>query len=346
MFRGDARTYAADPLARAVAERALARGFDRQVPLPDRQFFYLPFEHSETLADQERCCALFRRDRRRRPSEMGASCTPTSSAGSAASRTATPCSAAPPRRRSRPFSTAAASRARPKSAGPPALDVAAKAALNIQGAFEEIVHVVADSKFLPWRADRGRDAVRDIRIRPDGAQDHRAGGARRRLGPDRALDAAGADRREAREKRAGHQHRRRRRHRRPRAVRQRRQGRRQPAHGQRLRHGRRHPDEQVAGLDVADHADRQDHRGNPDHGGAGEFADQDRQGPRRSGEEGRRQGDVRRRLGRRRRSHHGGAVRRRGRRRRLEGQLRGVLRRRRVARRDPRRQGHRRHFRL
>ena len=60
MFRGDARTFAADPLARAVAGRALARGFDRPMALSDRQFLYLPFEHSETLADQERCCALFR----------------------------------------------------------------------------------------------------------------------------------------------------------------------------------------------------------------------------------------------------------------------------------------------
>ena len=60
MFRGDPRTYAADPLALAVAQRALARGFDRSMALSDRQFLYLPFEHSETLADQERCCALFR----------------------------------------------------------------------------------------------------------------------------------------------------------------------------------------------------------------------------------------------------------------------------------------------
>jgi uncharacterized protein (DUF924 family) len=60
MFRGDARSFAADPLARAVAERALARGFDRGLPDSDQQFFYLPFEHSEQLADQERCCALFR----------------------------------------------------------------------------------------------------------------------------------------------------------------------------------------------------------------------------------------------------------------------------------------------
>ena len=60
MFRGSPRMFAADALARAVADRALARGFDRQTAMPDRQFFYLPFEHAENLADQERCCALFR----------------------------------------------------------------------------------------------------------------------------------------------------------------------------------------------------------------------------------------------------------------------------------------------
>ena len=59
MFRGSARAFAADPIARAVADRALARGFDKPMALRDRQFFYLPFEHSEALADQERCCALF-----------------------------------------------------------------------------------------------------------------------------------------------------------------------------------------------------------------------------------------------------------------------------------------------
>lgn len=58
MFRGQARTYAADPLARAVARRALDRGFDQEVPNADRQFFYLPFMHSEALADQEHCVAL------------------------------------------------------------------------------------------------------------------------------------------------------------------------------------------------------------------------------------------------------------------------------------------------
>jgi uncharacterized protein (DUF924 family) len=60
MFRGDARTYAADPLARTVADRALARGFDARVAASDRPFFYLPFMHSEHLPDQERCVALYR----------------------------------------------------------------------------------------------------------------------------------------------------------------------------------------------------------------------------------------------------------------------------------------------
>jgi uncharacterized protein (DUF924 family) len=60
MFRNSARAFAADPLAREVAARAIARGFDQLVPIAERMFFYLPFEHSENLADQERCVALNR----------------------------------------------------------------------------------------------------------------------------------------------------------------------------------------------------------------------------------------------------------------------------------------------
>jgi uncharacterized protein (DUF924 family) len=59
MFRGDRRAFAADPLAREVADRATARGFDRKFPPAERSFFYLPLEHSEDLADQERCIALY-----------------------------------------------------------------------------------------------------------------------------------------------------------------------------------------------------------------------------------------------------------------------------------------------
>ena len=60
MFRGSARAFAADPLALAVAKRAIERGFDIATPVQERAFFYLPFEHSEELANQDRCCALFR----------------------------------------------------------------------------------------------------------------------------------------------------------------------------------------------------------------------------------------------------------------------------------------------
>ena len=59
MFRGAARAFATDPLARAIAAGALLKGFDAQVPPEMRGFFYLPFMHSEDLADQERCVALY-----------------------------------------------------------------------------------------------------------------------------------------------------------------------------------------------------------------------------------------------------------------------------------------------
>jgi uncharacterized protein (DUF924 family) len=60
MFRNDARAFSADATARGIADRAIARGFDMQVSAVDRAFFYLPFEHSESLTDQERCVELFR----------------------------------------------------------------------------------------------------------------------------------------------------------------------------------------------------------------------------------------------------------------------------------------------
>jgi uncharacterized protein (DUF924 family) len=58
MFRGQPEVFAADALARAVSDRAIARDFDRQVPEGERQFFYLPFMHSELAADQDHCLAL------------------------------------------------------------------------------------------------------------------------------------------------------------------------------------------------------------------------------------------------------------------------------------------------
>ena len=57
-FRGTARMYATDSAARNVAARAIAAGHDRQIEPAFRRFFYLPFGHSESLADQERSVAL------------------------------------------------------------------------------------------------------------------------------------------------------------------------------------------------------------------------------------------------------------------------------------------------
>ncbi len=59
MFRGNARAFATDALARAVADRALARGFDQETDLALRPFFYLPFMHSEALIDQDRSVRLY-----------------------------------------------------------------------------------------------------------------------------------------------------------------------------------------------------------------------------------------------------------------------------------------------
>jgi uncharacterized protein (DUF924 family) len=59
-FRGNAHAYATDPLAKSVASQALESGFDLLTDEPLRMFFYLPFEHSESLDDQHRAVALHR----------------------------------------------------------------------------------------------------------------------------------------------------------------------------------------------------------------------------------------------------------------------------------------------
>ena len=59
LFRNSPRAFATDQKAREVAERALARGLDRHFDDELGSFFYMPFMHSERLADQERCVVLF-----------------------------------------------------------------------------------------------------------------------------------------------------------------------------------------------------------------------------------------------------------------------------------------------
>lgn len=53
IHRGTALAFASDAKARAMARLALDRGFDQQVTLAQRTFFYLPFEHAENMADQD-----------------------------------------------------------------------------------------------------------------------------------------------------------------------------------------------------------------------------------------------------------------------------------------------------
>ena len=59
LFRAKPESFATEAAARAVADRAIARGFDREMSPEQRAFLYLPFMHSETLADQERSVQLF-----------------------------------------------------------------------------------------------------------------------------------------------------------------------------------------------------------------------------------------------------------------------------------------------
>ncbi|NEQ97530.1 MAG: DUF924 domain-containing protein [Cyanothece sp. SIO2G6] len=59
MFRETPQAFATDAQALAVAEKAIAQGFDQQVFPAQRLFFYLPFEHSENKQHQQRSVMLF-----------------------------------------------------------------------------------------------------------------------------------------------------------------------------------------------------------------------------------------------------------------------------------------------
>jgi uncharacterized protein (DUF924 family) len=59
MFRASAKAFVADRQAQAVAERLVARGWDRELAPAQRWFAYLPFEHAESLPMQDRSVALF-----------------------------------------------------------------------------------------------------------------------------------------------------------------------------------------------------------------------------------------------------------------------------------------------
>lgn len=58
IHRGTALAFATDGLALAAARKAIEAGWDMGAPEPERQFFYMPFEHSEDPADQARAVEL------------------------------------------------------------------------------------------------------------------------------------------------------------------------------------------------------------------------------------------------------------------------------------------------
>jgi uncharacterized protein (DUF924 family) len=61
MFRGTPRAFSSDPKALRLAQAAIDKGLDSEVPERTRLFFYLPFEHAEDGAAQARCVTLMAR---------------------------------------------------------------------------------------------------------------------------------------------------------------------------------------------------------------------------------------------------------------------------------------------
>ena len=60
LFRGTCEAYQTDETALLIAKQAIHKGFDQILPHEQRFFLYLPFEHSERLADQKRNLELFK----------------------------------------------------------------------------------------------------------------------------------------------------------------------------------------------------------------------------------------------------------------------------------------------
>ena len=58
IWRGCPEAFKGDARAVALAKRAIHLGHDRKVDEPERQFFYLPLMHAESLMDQDRCVRL------------------------------------------------------------------------------------------------------------------------------------------------------------------------------------------------------------------------------------------------------------------------------------------------
>lgn len=58
IHRGTARAFSSDALALEAAKHLVGKGWDMALLPVERMFAYLPFQHSESLTDQERACKL------------------------------------------------------------------------------------------------------------------------------------------------------------------------------------------------------------------------------------------------------------------------------------------------
>jgi uncharacterized protein (DUF924 family) len=59
MFRGHADQFSTDHLALAIAKAAVGAALDEELEPAERGFLYMPFEHSESVADQNQSVLLF-----------------------------------------------------------------------------------------------------------------------------------------------------------------------------------------------------------------------------------------------------------------------------------------------
>jgi uncharacterized protein (DUF924 family) len=71
IYRNTPAAFASDPMARAVAVDGIERGMDRELTLIERAFFYLPLEHAESLADQDRSVSLYTQLSEEAPASQG-----------------------------------------------------------------------------------------------------------------------------------------------------------------------------------------------------------------------------------------------------------------------------------
>jgi uncharacterized protein (DUF924 family) len=74
LYRDSPQSYEYDALALEIAEEAIGNGFDDEVSSVEASFLYMPLEHAEDIARQDRCVSLFRRLLERAPPEFHQRC--------------------------------------------------------------------------------------------------------------------------------------------------------------------------------------------------------------------------------------------------------------------------------